>query len=359
MSLNNKASRIAAILAPAAAILIAVGFFMAPGQKSAFAAALEHLRLTDTIIGRISMGDVEVGGVKINAEGKMYVSSEHGMRVEMFMTGMPTQVQYTPPEGPSIIVTPATKTWMELDLSAFAPDQNPAMAATPAKWLDKMKELEDDAARELGADTIDGQEVLGFEIAGTRFGYPADSSALIDLWVYAESGVAVQMKITVPMPQADGPMSVVIDQFEWNTPVDPELFTPDIPEDFVKLDVKFATPSEETLLHALRTIGELSGGRYTKSLQSVTTIAEIPPLLTDEAKKKLSGEGQQGMMQMALEISSGCQFYMNLVREGREPEYFGETVTAADAEKVLLRWNLEEGGTRVIYGDLRVETLDD
>ncbi len=44
---------------------------------------------------------------------------------------------------------------------------------------------------------------------------------------------------------------------------------------------------------------------------------------------------------------------------GRGAEYFGETVTADDADEVLIRWTLEDGSTRVIYGDLRVENILD
>ncbi len=60
---------------------------------------------------------------------------------------------------------------------------------------------------------------------------------------------------------------------------------------------------------------------------------------------------------MALEITTGCMYYMQLVRDDRQPEYFGATVTADDAEEVLVRWRLDDGQTRVIYGDLHAETL--
>jgi len=50
-------------------------------------------------------------------------------------------------------------------------------------------------------------------------------------------------------------------------------------------------------------------------------------------------------------------FYMKLVRDGCEPEYFGDEVTAADADQVLVRWKQDAGRMRVIYGDLHAETL--
>ena len=49
--------------------------------------------------------------------------------------------------------------------------------------------------------------------------------------------------------------------------------------------------------------------------------------------------------------------HSHLLREGREPEYFGATVGPGDSDTVLMRWNLDDGHCRVIYGDLRAETV--
>lgn len=361
MSLNKTAGRrAAAVLVPAACILIAVSIFLAPGQKSAFAAAIEHLRQAKTIVCRITMPEgLQFSGVEVKAEGKMQISSEHGSRIEMYVNDTLMQLQYTPLEGPSIIVTPPARSYFEFDVSSLAPDET--AARTPSAWVQKLRELEAKADRELGRETTGGHEAVGFEIDGKRLGFtpPAGqdkSNASMEIWVVEDSGLPVQMKIQVPMPGQDKPLVVVMDQFEWDVPVDAALFKPDIPEDFIKLDLKFARPSEETLLNTLKTISELTGGRYTSSLQSVSTLAELPTLLSDSAKEKLHSLGQQGMMQLGVEINAGGMYYMKLVKEGHEPEYFGDSVTAEDADKVLLRWKLDDGQTRVIYGDLRVET---
>jgi len=51
-------------------------------------------------------------------------------------------------------------------------------------------------------------------------------------------------------------------------------------------------------------------------------------------------------------------FYQKLVDEQREPEYFGATVKPGDSAAILLKWKLDDGRHRVIYGDLRAETVD-
>ena len=51
-------------------------------------------------------------------------------------------------------------------------------------------------------------------------------------------------------------------------------------------------------------------------------------------------------------------FYQKLASEQREPEYFGATVNPGDSAAILLKWKLDDGRSRVIYGDLRAETVD-
>ncbi len=41
-------------------------------------------------------------------------------------------------------------------------------------------------------------------------------------------------------------------------------------------------------------------------------------------------------------------FFGGLASEDKDPAYYGDTVTAADVDKVLLRWNLDDGQYRVI-----------
>ena len=86
--------------------------------------------------------------------------------------------------------------------------------------------------------------------------------------------------------------------------------------------------------------------------------SEAPPIsYGDRRARQLDELGQAGIVQLGLEVVGGSMYYMKLVRQGREPEYFGQTVTADDADQALLRWSLDDGQIRVIYGDLRVETL--
>ena len=58
-----------------------------------------------------------------------------------------------------------------------------------------------------------------------------------------------------------------------------------------------------------------------------------------------------------VDLKYGTQHVSKLEAEGKEPAYSGATVTAADSDKVLLRWKLDDGRCRVIFGDLRIEDV--
>ncbi|MHC4215515.1 MAG: hypothetical protein ACYSWP_19310, partial [Planctomycetota bacterium] len=64
----------------------------------------------------------------------------------------------------------------------------------------------------------------------------------------------------------------------------------------------------------------------------------------------------QEEMENILPIQGACLFYGKLVKENKDAAYYGETVTAQDVEKVLMRWKISDDQYRVIFGDL--STLD-
>jgi hypothetical protein len=58
-----------------------------------------------------------------------------------------------------------------------------------------------------------------------------------------------------------------------------------------------------------------------------------------------------------MKIRSACAFYADLGKEGKVPAWHGDDVTSRDFDRVLLRWRLEDGRYRLIYGDLRTENV--
>ena len=70
------------------------------------------------------------------------------------------------------------------------------------------------------------------------------------------------------------------------------------------------------------------------------------------ARADATPEGLNEAMKEMMPITSVGQFYMRLVQEKRDPMYYGENVTPGDSDLILLRWRLDDGNYRVIFGDL-------
>ena len=59
-----------------------------------------------------------------------------------------------------------------------------------------------------------------------------------------------------------------------------------------------------------------------------------------------------------MSIRNAIAFYVELDKADRDVAYYGDRVTPLDFDRVLLRWRLDDDSYRVVYGDLRAETVD-
>jgi hypothetical protein len=343
------------VAACAAIILLAVTF---AGGRSAFATAIEQFRNARTIVCRVSSPTpVSAGPMSFDFDGTLYVSSEHGSRMELLMNGSVAQVQYMPPGGPMTMVTPLARQYMIIDTTSAGP--GPETGANPDDFLRALGRLTDKASRELGRQEIDGVEAIGYEISGAALGLGSGDQIRSELWIDAETHLPVRYFVEMPGP-TEAPLQMVFDEFQWDTPLDPDLFVPDIPADYTRIDAVMPTPDEAALIKGLGSYVELTG-KYPPKLDLSVIMTDMMTAMFKRMDSQLR-EGhpvpdQQTITQKGVEIGSGIAYYQRLVGDGRSPEYYGKDVSPGQADAVLVRWKLSDGGWRVIYGDLRVETV--
>ncbi len=358
---QSRPRRVAALLVPAACIVALVSVFVVSGQQSAFAAALERIQAARTIVCHVTMPQgAGFGGLPVQAEGTLYVSSEYGTCFTMRANGMLLAQSYAPPGGPVTVVQPTTRTYMEIDVSQLDPED--VSPQTPGAFLEKLAELKEDAATELQTREIEGRQAIGYRIPGEKLGFGSARddkfAAHAELWVDVDTNLPVRFSVSVPMPEQERPVVVQYEQFQWDVPLEASLFEPKIGDDYTLLDMKLSRPTEQALVNTLDKIRTITGGQYPSDFSPVSVMTQVFTMpRSPEGHKLLDNMGQQEMIQFAAEISAGTMYYMKLIRQGREPEYFGDAVTAADADKVLVRWRLDDGRIRVIYGDLHRATL--
>ncbi|MGD2110626.1 MAG: zf-HC2 domain-containing protein [Phycisphaerae bacterium] len=348
---HPKTRRAAGLLATAAAIVIVFLLFADGTDSVAFADVLERLRSVETIVCRLQGGSPGLSG-----EGKLYLSSEHGGRGEMEVADGRRFTWFSPIGGPNTVINWQDGTYMVLQIDND--ETTEALFNPPEAWLSRLRELTEDPDKYLGRRKLEGREVEGFEIAGAKLGVYTPG-VVARLWVDPETRLPVKFE-GAGEPGSD--WHATYDRFRFDVPFGPDTFRVDIPDDFVMLGQPSA--DEQTMLKGLRYFAEYAGGRYPSSMDPEGMPAEFGRLVRAKVDRQggppdPSDPAFQRTGAKVLHVQTAAEFYGMLREEGREPEYFGDSVTPGDANAVLIRWRLDGARVRVIYGDLRAETVRD
>jgi len=342
--------RAAGLLAAAAAIAIVFSLFSGGNGGVAFADVIERLQEVKTIVCRLQGGSPGMNGV-----GKLYLSSEHGGRGEMDMAEGKHYTWFSPIGGPNTVVDWSNKSYMVLILTGD--EEAEAMFNPPEGWLARLREMTQEPDKKLGRQVIDGREVEGFEIAGAKLGVYSPG-VVARLWVDPETRLPVRFE---GAGEPGSEWQATYDQFEFDVPLTPESFQVAIPDDFVMIGPPPVT--EGTLIKGLRYFAEFSGGSFPSSMETdrVTTELRANAAKMVEAQggpKDPSDPEFQRFGAKILNVQTACQFFEQLVHDGREPQYFGDSVEPGDPEAVLLRWKIDDRQSRIIYADLKATTID-
>jgi len=314
-----------------------------------------------------------------------------------------------------IQIMPKQKKYMQMEF-----DGNCSTKQSSDDMLAKMKKQNNDPREmikqimnckytDLGRSEIDGIEVEGFRMTDSAFGGGAMEDANIVLWVDAEKWLPVRMEIDFKMGEQIQVRSVIYD-YQWDISVDANDFEPVIPEGFTS--IKAPSSTEDGAIEGLKSFADILG-HYPKKLNimdlaqelaafiqefaatDINTgealqlsekikaafkskdeeelkkldklpeeekIKKIMEMLPEEEKVKINKIMEKKKIMekigdMTRQIQSLGRFYMTLVQDKKEPVYYGESVTPADADKVLLRWKISDNEYRVIFGDLHAETV--
>ena len=62
-------------------------------------------------------------------------------------------------------------------------------------------------------------------------------------------------------------------------------------------------------------------------------------------------------MNISMTIQVLAAFYIYLNQDKKDPAYYGDIVKPGDADNVLMRWKNSDKDYKVIFGDLKAETV--
>ena len=330
----------AAGAAAALAVLLFLVLHMATAPFTAWAEVIENARNAASCELRIRNLDrqrVEV--VQVYSElGSSRSTYENGVLVEELHIDFVgrTALYLIPPLERGVRMTlgdEMVKTYREKD---------------PKHLFEHMSEIEHE---DLGSRRIDGREAVGMRARGRNLVPELMDEAEFELWADPETKLPV--RIDVQGTSAGGEMKkrVRFYDFRWDIPVAAGEFRPAPPADYdlvtgVDLDI-----DEDHAIEGLRAYARATDGLYPSTLAYEQLTPEMWKLM---GARVLSAE----FLPVAHQMLAVCGFHGKLVREDKNAAYFGDRVRPGEADRVLMRWKTAEGAYRVVFGDLRVKTVD-
>ncbi len=246
-----------------------------------------------------------------------------------------------------------------------------SQASDPGRYLRRIMTCKYES---MGRSTIDGLEVEGFRTTDPNIGgYPGIIDPQVDhkLWVDVKTRMPVRIEGSGSgVAKMGGRISIHGVQYpiRWDVPVTAAEFEPPaVPSGYlVVLDGLPGPITEEGTIEGLRQCVELLGkypGQASialpEGIQSALDGSDSPAAA--RLKEELKGLTEQDRVNRLMDVGTPMRrvdrFFTALNTQGKDPAYYGKTVTPKDTDKVLLRWKVSDSEYRVIFGDLHAETV--
>jgi hypothetical protein len=298
-------------------------------------------------------------GKTTSAGGRLFWSSGGEQRLEWVEGGEVREIEIRRPAKPGVSLLPKTKQYRVL----------PRTYATEFSYglFGRLSEYKGKAGKPAAVEMIGGRKTEEYVVPWSRvIGDDSHGDARMHMWLDTETNLPVRVDIVGMGPKAGDVFR--LENFRWGTQ-DEALFDATVPTGFAKLptlDLKSDEITEYAVL-GLSTFAKYNNGRY-------PAVKYVYGDEQGEALRKLMGMGPkaQGWIRPSKDLkwkdpkdgefaygSYGMSWINSLQRDHPECIYHGKTVTPNDAGKVLLRWKLDDGQYRVIYGDLKFENVSD
>lgn len=247
-------------------------------------------------------------------------------------------------------------------------------------YVDRMRREHDDPAHvvrrllaceytRLRRSSIDGVSVTGFRTTDSDYLEGAKGHAVeVRLWVDPTTRLPIRIEKTVSLPN-DRQLRSTVSHIEWNVVAEAAAFEPVIPQDYKSVGggpMSMPQADERTALRGLKLLADL-GGAFPENLDLRSMMNEVARYQESDTpaakelraqKRSMTREDRRKrMIEIMMPIQGLSEFYRNLHAENRDPAYFGPKVVPGDKKRVLLSWKVSDGVYKVVYGNLRVETI--
>lgn len=239
------------------------------------------------------------------------------------------------------------------------PDSFPDFS--PVKWVQRMSKGTVKVIDDLGTKQLHGKTAHGYVVS---LGHPeADSGQnAIHVWLDTETDLPIEFRYeeTGTSETVDVWTNVMrVFNCRWNIDLDDELFKPTEPVGYDDTTWPRDEKMLEEIIYALRLYAELSGGHYPhlSDFRGEEIQREMFKLAESNETSQREPDGDQ-LVQRIRQAKAGLDWITRTLRNKHHTGYYGMEVGPNDNDKVLMWWPVDiEDDYRVVYGDLRTETL--
>lgn len=367
-------------IAVAAAVVLAAigGLFLWTGTKSGVALA-EVLAKMEQVQAFMYRADIHsntvapgmIAPLKMDMTMTMLVAADYGVRLDMRMndplTGQPTEEQlYLLPEQKIMLrLMPAKKQYERQKLGDSDFEEMRKQNKDPRLLVKQLSECQ---YQDVGRTRLEGVEAQGFRTTDPSFtgGLPGEAT----LWVDGKTGLPVRIDMKLKVNEQSETQSTLYD-FQWDVPVTAAQFHPVVPPDFtpgLSDGTQAMSATEKGAIGGLQFCIDLTG-KYPQSLNItdvMETMRNVETSQTPAARKFMQESAQAKTLEettakaqeILTPLLSLSQFYLSLLKDKKEPVYYGKVAKPGDIAQVLLRWKTGENEYRVIFGDLHAATVN-
>ena len=326
----NRFTKIAAAVVICAAVA-ALAIWLGTPESAAWADVQEKIRKAHTLTCTIT---VRQEG-KLLLEGRMIFKEPGLVRQEMTKPERAINV-INSKEGRVLSLSPKEKKAILIDMAGMP--EGMTNKQKDQDYLRQLKDLVEKSQTALGEKEIGGKKAKGYKVKrkGQAF----------DIWVDARTGDLLEME----MRMLPAKMVVTMSDFEFDKPLDDELFSVEVPEGYevvreMKLHENEA--SAEDMAGALRIWAKMRGGSF-------------PDAITrQEMVKDMQAAGKPPSEEVAMRFGElAMSTFFLVANPERKCCYAGKGVKSGDAKTAIFWFLPKDAETyKVIYGDLSIKDV--
>lgn len=284
-------------------------------------------------------------------EMKMIILNPGWMRQEMSVTDPKTNKQQKIvniinfAEQKMLSLVTNEKTAMLIDMAGIPEEQ------LPKDIVSEFAKLGDQDGKLVGREKLNGRETLLYEVtlrtddALAGIGFREDMN--LKIWIDEQSEKPIKMLMALPEPMN---MTMTMDQFTWDGPIDSTQFSLDIPKDYKTQTLDISHVTEEDLADSLKVWTELNGGKFPDTYDQIA----MQELLTNLDNKDESTPDEK-MLNYAQKLTRGLMFSTQQIGKFH---YLGKSKTTVDTDQIICYWEDEKSRKhRAIFGDFSIKEV--